>query len=286
MTVPTIETPVVPTDSTETPTIPTVETAPPSNSNLPEGWMDNLNPELQSVDGLSEIKTFDELVGKMHTAEKLGMKEDMWKNPETDEDWGEFYGRLGKPESADQYEFTQPEGAKEAGLEMDNASLNEWKGKFHELNLTQTQAKELFGFYNGRVMDSQKSLMEEQKVSNEQGMTILKDDFAKRGMNFDNAMKEADKIATELDVKSVFEERGIYDLPVVKNLLLSLVEGTLEDGTLASASTGKAGSNQYTAEIRKILDNGESPYWDGMHVNHEATVQKVNELRKKEQMFA
>jgi len=81
MTVPTIETPVVPTDSTETPTIPTVETAPPSNSNLPEDWMDNLNPELQSVDGLSEIKTFDELVGKMHTAEKLGMKEDMWKNP-------------------------------------------------------------------------------------------------------------------------------------------------------------------------------------------------------------
>jgi len=68
------------------------------------------------------------------------------EKPETDEDWGEFYGRLGKPESADQYEFTQPEGAKEAGLEMDNASLNEWKGKFHELNLTTNPSKRTVWF--------------------------------------------------------------------------------------------------------------------------------------------
>lgn len=257
------------------------------NAALPDNWTDSLDEGLRGIDGLNEISSLNDLVGKYKTATEFGMgNEDMIKMPVSDEEFEGVYDKLGRPEKADGYEFGEPEGMKELNLQRDETGSKEWKAKMHELGLSQKQAKGLSDFYNGKVVNETKALIEARKTFNETGMSELRNDITNRGLNFDNVMKEVDRIATETQVSTELEKDfpGISQNPLMKNILVSLVEGSLEDGTPPTSSAG-ANTNPYAKQIGELVGDRTNAYWDSTHPNHDTAVKRVHELRQKEAMY-
>jgi hypothetical protein len=65
----------------------------------------------------------------------------------TDEEKAAFYQKLGRPESAEKYSFSKPEGLPEDvpySTELETA----FKQMAHKINLSDAQAKELFNWYH------------------------------------------------------------------------------------------------------------------------------------------
>ena len=63
----------------------------------------------------------------------------------TDEDWGEVWRKLGRPDTPDGYELVNemPEG-----IEQNDDMLNWFRNTAHEIGMTPTQAQKMLGRYN------------------------------------------------------------------------------------------------------------------------------------------
>jgi hypothetical protein len=97
--------------------------------------------------GKAGIKTVEDLAVKARNAESLiGRSVQVPDDKAKPEDWEKVWGRLGRPEKADGYDFNLPEGVpKEMPYDADFA--NEAKGAFHQLGLTAKQAAGVHDFY-------------------------------------------------------------------------------------------------------------------------------------------
>lgn len=92
------------------------------------------------------IKAFAE--GHDALLSKLGTSVSIPNNESTPEQWNEFYSKLGRPESADKYEF---EDKLPEGLEIDEKLDGDYRNLAYEIGLTSTQAQKLREFYNSAV---------------------------------------------------------------------------------------------------------------------------------------
>lgn len=92
------------------------------------------------------IKAFAE--GHDALLSKLGTSVTIPNNESTPEQWNEFYSKIGRPESADKYEF---EDKLPDGLEIDEKLDSEYRNLAYEIGLTSTQAQKIRMFYNSAV---------------------------------------------------------------------------------------------------------------------------------------
>lgn len=92
------------------------------------------------------VKAFAE--GHEALLSKLGTSVSIPNKDSTQEQWNDFYAKIGRPESADKYEFEDnlPEG-----LEIDEKLDNDYRTLAYDIGLTATQAQKLRAFYNSAV---------------------------------------------------------------------------------------------------------------------------------------
>lgn len=94
----------------------------------------------------STVKAFAE--GHEALLTKLGTSVTIPNENSTQEQWDAFYTKLGRPESADKYEF---EDKLPEGLEIDEKLDGDYRALAYKIGLTASQAQELRAFYNGAV---------------------------------------------------------------------------------------------------------------------------------------
>jgi len=82
--------------------------------------------------------------------------------------WNQFYNKLGRPESADKYDFKFPEGVK-----PDDGMLAWAKPAFYEAGLTTKQAQALSDKWNAYVMDANQKFTEQQAQQDQQAIEAL-----------------------------------------------------------------------------------------------------------------
>ena len=102
-----------------------------------------------------------------------GKKGDIPKADATDEEWDEFYSKLGRPESIEGYDFVLNEDFKEIvgdGIDFYNSALDGFKEQVFKLGASPTQAEQMVDWYLTQVanqVEESNQLMTQRDEENE-----------------------------------------------------------------------------------------------------------------------
>ena len=163
----------------------------------------------------------------------------------TDDQMANFYDRLGRPQSPDQYGFNLPEGA-----DMD---LVNWFGETaHRHGLSSKQAQSLFNEWNEMSQSRMENMQHEMKVANEQQLQELKREW---GSDYD----------TNLDAG----RRAVAALGYDEQSLSSLEEkmGTSEMMKLFSQIGARMGEDNFVSGNENGAGFGTTPAQAQMQIN-------------------
>lgn len=106
----------------------------------------------------------------------------------TDEVMGQFYDRLGRPATADQYSFKAPEGA-------DPTITEAFKGMAHKYGLSDKAAAGIFGEWNQMVQSMSQQAEQAAQVESENAIQALRRDW---GSQFDAKVEDGKRAAALL----------------------------------------------------------------------------------------
>ena len=194
----------------------------------------------------------------------------------TDEDWGEVWRKLGRPDTPDGYELVNemPEG-----IEQNDDMLNWFRATAHEIGMTPTQAQKMLGKYNqflGTQMGADEGMVEQLRETTE--IELKKEygaAFADRVSNGNAVMQEfGGEGLTELQLA---DGRLLGDHPDIIKLMVNVGEFINskigEDVLAGTKSSGGLAPDDARAKLQEIRAPN-SPYWDQRHPEHQFYVQE------------
>ena len=115
-----------------------------SSTEVSGSWTDAIqSDELKGSKSLGKFKSLDDLVSSYLSAEKEVSSR--LKVPDKDDDAGldDIYGKLGRPENAEGYDFSEVEGSDLLAGEAAQANLGAFRDIAHKERLTKRQAAAL-----------------------------------------------------------------------------------------------------------------------------------------------
>lgn len=248
-----------------TPTVPSATPEPIKVSNAgvntpsaPADWTSNLSDELKGYVQMREFKDPGAVVDSYRNLEKLlGVpKERVLKLPEKADDpaWNEIYGRLGRPEKADDYKIQMP---KEGGSE----EFAKWaKSAFHELGLSNTQAEKLSGKWNEFVNGNTQKAQEANAQMAKEAEANLRKEW---GMAFEKNFNIIDQAAEKLGLSneqlvSLRKAMGPVDAAkFVYNLGTKVLEDNFVAGDQKSSGFGVMTPNAARSRLESLRQDND-----------------------------
>jgi hypothetical protein len=128
---------------------------------------------------------------KMLGADKAGRGLVMPKEDAEASEWGQFYDKLGRPASPDQYNLPIPQG--DTG-EFAKVAAN----KFHELGITAKQAESLAEWWNNNSQQMQQAQINQQMQNAEMELQVLQSEW---GKEYDQNIEAARRATREFGVQ-------------------------------------------------------------------------------------
>ena len=187
----------------------------------------------------------------------------------TDEDWGEVWRKLGRPDTPDGYELVNemPEG-----IEQNDDMLNWFRATAHEIGMTPTQAQKMLGTQMGADEGQIEQLREttEIELKKEYGAA-----FADRVSNGNAVLQEFG--AEGLTELQLADGRLLGDHPEIIKMMVNVGEFINskigEDVLAGTKSSGGLAPDDARAKLEEIRAPN-SPYWDQRHPEHQFYVQE------------
>ena len=224
----------------ETATTTTTETT--SQESL--GWRAGLPADLKQHESFTPFKTVGDFAkSHLETTKKLSDAEaklqgsiPKLKDNATDEEKQVYFGALGRPEKASEYEF---DGEDKNAPEW----TSHWKNTFHSLGLTKDQAKQLSGQWNGQLQKMVDSYNEGRKKESAEAETKLRTEM---GDKFDANVELAKRMWSkygegEFDV--AFAQETSSTRAAITRMILKLAALTGEDRSPQSTQARSASSS-------------------------------------------
>ena len=265
-----------PTEAPVTVAPPVVET---------KNWRDDLPEDIRADPALVDIKDVGSLAKSMIHAQKLvGMdRSKLLTIPSEDapaEEWDDFYTKTGRPESADKYQLTMPEG-----VELDSSEdMTKWyKETAHKTGLTTKQAQALYSEYmayaNSMVQTDENRL----ERSRTEGESALRKEW---GAAYETRVKEAvaplrnhaDKEFLDyLDTSGLGNHPGM--LKFLHKISKTLGEDTVND---PSQNNGVMSPSEAEAQIAQKMNDAEfmKAYKKADHPSHKWAVAEMTKLHQ------
>ena len=169
---------------------PAAPAAPAAAANTPS-WTEGMADDLKGYVELKQFKDPASLVDSYRNLEKLtgAPKERLLKLPEKEDapEWGEIYGRLGRPAKPEEYKLPLPQGA-------DPEFAKQASSWFHEAGISQKQAEKITAKWNEFVGNTQAT----QQAAGHEAMAAQDKElqkewgaaYAKNNMIVDNVAKK------------------------------------------------------------------------------------------------
>ena len=211
-------------------------------------WTDGLPEDVASHPSMENVKDVSDLASQFINAQGLicrsvqipsdDASEEQWakfnermtkvpsvyRTPTTEEEWGEMWGKLGRPESPEGYGIEKPE----------------FSQAFHSANLTKEQANALNQWMN----EQQSSYESEQQSAQEARVGDLKEEW---GRAYDTRVDLAQKAVRFLDEQvgglvDYLNDSGAGDDPQMIKLFYTLSKGLEEskmEGTQSASMTSQ-----------------------------------------------
>ncbi len=196
-------------------------------------------------------------------------------NPESKEEVEEFYTKLGRPKTPEEYKIQIKEG-----VNLDPVGLSSFTKHAHALGLTNTQTQELINFEANRHNEALQQ-MENQKQS---AKSLLQNTW---GTDYEARLNAAQDVAKHFGqkypdaVKQLFEGPGGNN-PVVLMMAAELGKSYRESGIIKGQTTLQFGKTpeEARAQIQEIRNNPKHDYYVGAPNARQAAIDKVESLYK------
>jgi hypothetical protein len=156
-------------------------------------WREALPEDLATDKSMADIKDLEGLAKsyihaqKMIGTDKVPVPREDW----TDSDWDNFYNKLGRPESPEQYDLEKPEELPE-GMSFNEEYEEEFKKQAHKRGLSKAQANKMWKFLQDKSIENYSSAVESRKQANQEGWENLRKEWGKA---FDSNVKLSEKVA-------------------------------------------------------------------------------------------
>jgi len=268
------------------PAAPEPTTVPISTPTPSGNWRDSLpadlrsNPTLESIESVEALAKEHVNVQAMIGVERIERPKEDW----TPEQFKEFYGKLGRPAEAKDYDLEGIE--RPEGLPWDDGFQESMIGIMHEAGLTQGQVQKILGGYVESVGGQFTQATGDAARTRESAVQDLRNEW---GKSFD-AQVDLAKRAFRSGAGENFEEVAgllmadgsqLGDHPGVIRAFAALGGKMNEHGLVGGVSSRAILSpSEAVGEKNKLLADPDflKPYLDEGHLEHAAAVKRINDL--------
>ena len=267
--------PVEETTQTTTDTPQTIE----QPSTVAKSWKETISEEFRNDPNISKFTEIDALAKSYINATRM-IGQDKVAVPNensTDDQWNEVYSKLGRPESADKYKLeVQSETAP-----LDDSAIKQFAENAHQLGLNNKQAQGILEFYKNSMEGS----VQQARIDTETAQANAEQELRKEwGRSYDENIKKAGAIAKanmSEDILNMELKDGtrIGDHPSVIKGFANIANLMSEDKLVSTESENVDRGTDYEAEISKLVNDRDGPYWNKAHPDHDKVVQQVFTLR-------
>jgi len=160
-----------------------------------------------------------------------------------------LYKELGRPETADLYDIKKPDGLPES-LPFDEEALKFFKGEFHKLGLSKSQAEGIYKTYMDSLVAGVTKEGEAREAAKTEALNALK---AEHGDNYPAAITLMDRAVEKFggpEFKKYMDDSGLGNNP-------ALIKTFINIGKAMSEDTLKGGDGPTGAGERKLGSNGQ-----------------------------
>lgn len=242
---------------------------------LPENWKEAISPEFRDSEPLKLVKDVNTLAKNyIHAQKAIGAdKVAVPSKHATDDDWKNFYKKVGLPDSSDKYEVKVKEGMK-----VDDGFLGEFKKAAFNANVLPHQAQKMMDWY----MDKSGQILGEQEKSHqaqiESGLADLKKEY---GAALPQKIDVAKNLLKEVGGDELAEEISTSDMandPKFIKLLVKMADLVKDHPIKGQAVHGLGGMSPAEAMVEMAKLRSDGAYLDKYHPSHANTVAEMNRL--------
>lgn len=222
-------------------------------------------PSLRNFDDVSKLaKSY------VHLVKMRGVPEDQLIKLPSDGNYSEVYNKLGRPEDPSGYE-----------IDISNDLNKDYAENAHKLGLSKDQAREIYSWMSDKYNQLQQEDRSQYEESVRMGLDSLKREWGQEFNAQTQIAKQAFLQLADADMVKTMEESGLGNSPQMIKLFNKVGQILKEDGMLQNdvAFGDSGGRASIQDKLDKIMDS-ESPYWDGMHPDHDKYVAEALKLRE------
>ena len=239
-------------------------------------WKSSLPEDIRNEPTLQNFKDIESLAKTViHQQKQMGSRIPM---PKDENEWGELYNKLGRPEAADKYEYQVNDEVKQY---FDDDALNRFKEVAHANGLNNKQVQALIDYQAGELSETLKnepSQLSAQKIETE--------DYLKKewGAEYDRNVRAAQRALQVYGDDEIMElmNTSAGNHPAVIRMFAKLGKEVTEDMAQNTANNRLAVSPlDAKMEIESVFNNQSHPYFNAQHPEHKAAVERVRELHEK-----
>ena len=267
--------------TTDTPTTneTTISSTTAEQPTVAKSWKDIISEEFRNDPNISKFTEIDALAKSYINATRMiGQDKVAVPNQNSTEDqWDEVYNKLGRPESPDKYKLeVQSETAP-----LDDSAVKQFAENAHKLGLNNKQAQGILEFYKNSMEGS----VQQARIDTETAQANAEAELRKEwGRSYEENIKKAGAVAKaniNQDVLNMELKDGtrLGDHPAIIKGFANIANLMSEDKLVSTDSETVDRGTDYEAEISKIVNDRDGPYWNKSHPDHDKIVQQVFTLR-------
>ena len=226
-----------------------------------------------------KVKTFTNSDGSMNVNELLksydssqryiGAAVKIPQNGAAQEEFDAFYAKLGRPESADKYTWTPPDGISVEGATAEN--FKAFKELCFKLGLTNKQTSGVLDGWSDIVknLEATRADLLNQIASESKSALSAPNEW---GDKFEDKYKATISLIEKLGAKADLEAAGVLNSPNLLKAFYSIVDAGNETA-LKGASGGAQSAAERLAELKK-----NPAYLNAGHPDHVKVLKEINSL--------
>tara|TARA_R100000654_G_scaffold27724_4_gene52038 strand:+ start:929 stop:1747 length:819 start_codon:yes stop_codon:yes gene_type:complete len=237
---------------------------------LPEDLRDN--PSLRNFTDAGSLAKSYVHARSMIGADSIGKPQQSW----TPDQYAQFYAETGRPQSASEY-------AIDFGVEVADGDLEAFRQAAFDAGLAPGQAQTIAQYLSNQAQGAYEYNEQSAAQAVDGAIQELKSEY---GQAYEQKTQMAYNAATTLLGKeglAIFEEvqledgRRLGDHPDIVRMFVNLAEKIGEDSLLGEPTELIKTPDQAKQELKELMRPG-TPYTDSRHPEHDAYVQKAQEL--------
>ena len=268
--------------TTETPTQETTKQETQIEQPIPtvvKSWKEAIPEELRNDPNISKFTELESLAKSYVNATRMIGQDKVAipNNNSTEDQWNEVYDKLGRPESADKYQLD----VKSDVVPLDESAVKSFAENAHKLGLNNKQAQGILEFYKNSMEGSAQQNQVDMETAQAQAEQELRKEW---GRAYEDNIKKAGAVAKAnmdaniLDMQ-LKDGTRLGDHPSIIKGFANIANILSEDKLVSTESESVSQGIDYSAEISKIVNDRDGPYWNKAHPDHDKIVQQVFNLR-------